>query len=110
MESKNEVANVNGLRKIPSFLILKLKNSRLFCLCCILFLTSAHKGQRAQILIIVSCKNWWKSLEDLDNHATLSYYLTSMTKMQLFFQTMEIRSSRIDSNIISNEVNRIKKP
>ena len=80
----------------------------LFRLCCIFFPSSAHQGQRAQNLITVPHKNWWKTLEDLDKHARLSYHFTFMTKIQPFLQTTEIPSSRIDDNISFNEANRIK--
>ena len=80
----------------------------MLCLCCIFFPTSAHQGQRAQNLVTVPYKIWRKALKDPGNQATLSYHLTSITKMQLFLQTMEIPSSRIDNNISSNEANRMK--
>ena len=71
----------------------------MLCLCCIFFPTSAHQGQRGQNLVTVHHKIWRKVLKDPGNQTTLSYHLTSITKMQLFLQTMEIPSSRIDNNI-----------
>ena len=80
----------------------------LFCLYCIFFPTSTHQVQRTQNLITVPCKNWRKTLDNLDKHATLSYHLASMIKIQSFLHTMKILSSRMDNNISSNEENTIK--
>ena len=73
----------------------------LFCLAFVPFPVTAHR--RARKLISEPYQNWKDALDDLKNHATLDYHITSMTKMRNFKLTYEDPSKRIEFKLTEDK-------
>ncbi|XP_066274145.1 52 kDa repressor of the inhibitor of the protein kinase-like [Branchiostoma lanceolatum] len=81
----------------------------LYCLCCVLFPTSAPHGQ-ASNLVKRPHTNWKDALKDLKEHAgNCDYHKKSQAKMIAFVETMQNPERRIDLSMSSQSTNRVEK-
>ena len=78
------------------FLAFSEKRQGLFCLPCVLFPSTAHRGSRGRYLISEPLVNWKDALSDLRTHEKLQYHLDSVAKLAAFKHSMEKPSERID--------------
>jgi len=79
----------------------------LFCLACLFFPDTGHR--RPNNLIKDPYRNWKDAVSDLKSHTATEYHMNSMAKLNAFKSTYMQPTNRIDVNIESANLERVRK-
>ncbi|KAK3104654.1 hypothetical protein FSP39_007252 [Pinctada imbricata] len=93
--------------KTFEFLCYSESKDGLYCLGCCLFPDTSHR--RSKKLISEPYFNWKDAMEDMKEHSTCMYHLSSMAKLHSFIGTHRNPNQRIDLSIRYAESERVKK-